>query len=129
MTNTTRCCLIVEDAEVDRRMMRRVFSRQYPRMPLLFAHSLAEARHKLATEHVAIIFLDNALPDGRGVDFVAELAGDARFRALPVILVSDWPSPFMYAKARAANVRAIWSKSDFRDGSVRRAVRTHALSA
>ncbi|EPX82164.1 response regulator [Salipiger mucosus] len=118
-------CLIVEDTETDRAMMRRIFLRQWPKIPLVFATTLSEARRVLGEERVAMIFLDNALPDGRGADFAAELAAAPAYRRLPVVVVSDWPSPFMYAKARAANVIEIWTKSDFTPPSVQRVVRQH----
>lgn len=129
MNAAPQTCLIVEDAEVDRRMMRRVVARQYPRLPIVFAHSLSEARAALTDKSVSIIFLDNALPDGRGVDFVSELSDDRRLRRLPVVIVSDWPTPFMYAKAQAANVCGVWSKSDFRASRIRDVFHTYRITA
>jgi two-component system, OmpR family, response regulator len=35
-------------------------------------HSIAEAKKVLETEHPAVIFLDNHLPDGFGVDHIAD---------------------------------------------------------
>ena len=66
------------------------------------------------------------LPDGVGADFLAELAVHAHWRQAPVVMVSDWPSPFMFDKARAANVLAVWSKGDFTPERVRRLVKGHA---
>lgn len=119
-------CLIVDDVEFDRRMMRRVFSKHCPDMPLIVARNLTEARQKLKERTVSIVFLDNALPDGMGVDFVAELSHDKDLSRVPVVIVSDFPSPFMYAKAQAANVREVWSKREFVGPSVERVVRKHA---
>lgn len=119
-------CLIVDDVEFDRRMMRRVFSKQCPNIPLVVARNLTEARQRMKEKTVSILFLDNALPDGMGVDFVAELSEDQDLRRVPVVIVSDFPSPFMYAKAKAANVREVWSKREFVGRSVERVIRKHA---
>ena len=35
-----------------------------------FVHTIAEARLELQTDSPAVIFLDNHLPDGMGVDFI-----------------------------------------------------------
>lgn len=119
-------CLIVDDVEFDRRMMRRVFSKTCPDMPLVIARNLTEARARLQEKDVRILFLDNALPDGMGVDLLAEMKADKDLRGIPVVIVSDFPSPFMYAKAQAANVCEVWSKREFVGDSVRRIVQKHA---
>lgn len=122
----TPVCLIVDDETVDRVRMRRILATQHPAPVVKTASTLAEARRQLASRSVSLLFLDNMLPDGVGADFLSELADSADWRAVPVVMVSDWPSPFMYAKARAANVLAVWSKGDFTPERVRRLVRTHA---
>jgi len=126
MGSSAPVCLIVDDASVDREMMCRILSRQSPAPRVLTATSLTEARRCLAREGVTLLFLDNMLPDGVGADFLSELAARADWRRVPVVLVSDWPSPFMFDKARAANVLAVWSKGDFTAERVRRLVRSHA---
>ena len=60
-----------------------------------------------------MILLDNNLPDGLGANFAVELSHDPAFSKIPVIMVSDWPSPFMWAKATAAGVLHVVNKSDF----------------
>ncbi|WP_323770209.1 response regulator [Antarctobacter sp.] len=118
-------CLIVDDVEFDRRMMRRVMAKYCPDMPLIIARNLGEARVRLREKNVSILFLDNALPDGMGVDFLSEMSSDKKLRTVPVIIVSDFPTPFMYAKAQAANVCEVWSKREFVGPSVRRVVQKH----
>lgn len=120
-----KVCLIVDDVEFDRRMMRRVMAKYCPEIPLIVARNLGEARARLRSENVSILFLDNALPDGMGVDFLSELSGDKTLKTVPVIMVSDFPSPFMYAKARAANVCEVWSKREFVGSAVQRVVQQH----
>lgn len=113
MLSAVPSCLVVEDSELDRNIMERVLARQSRPCRVIFARSLGEARGVLKAETVAIIFLDNSLPDGYGADFLSELSCHPTAANVPVILVSDWPSPFMYAKARAKKVRDIWSKREF----------------
>jgi len=93
---------------------------------MVVARDLTEARKRLRERDISIIFLDNALPDGMGVDFVMEMANDKDFQGVPVVIVSDFPSPFMYAKAKAANVCEVWSKREFVGPSVQRVVKRHA---
>ena len=38
-----------------------------------YVNTLAEATHALKTQHPEIIFLDNHLPDGIGVDFIHQI--------------------------------------------------------
>lgn len=120
-------CLIVDDLEFDRRMMRRVMAQHCPDLPLVVARNLEEARKRLRDQNVTFIFLDNALPDGMGVDFVSEMSADKDLRGVPVVIVSDFPTPFMFAKAKAANVCEVWSKREFIGPAVRRVVQKHAV--
>lgn len=50
--------------------------------------SLAEARAALKKQPVALAVLDVLLPDGDGVDFLAELKGDPATAAIPVLMLS-----------------------------------------
>jgi two-component system NtrC family sensor kinase len=52
------------------------------------AATLAEARAALAADHIALVVLDVVLPDGDGVDFLAELRASPRAE-LPVMLLSS----------------------------------------
>ncbi|KGM49075.1 response regulator [Pseudooceanicola atlanticus] len=106
-------CLVVEDSEVDRLRFSRIFSHAKPACSVDFAPSLSSARTKLMDEDYQMIFLDNSLRDGLGADFAMELAGSRRMGAIPIVMVSDWPSPFMYAKARSANVKEVLTKDQF----------------
>lgn len=129
MTNSAPVCLVVDDGLHDRTMMCRVLSRQHPPPRVVTASTLAEARARLDADGVSMMFLDNMLPDGTGADFLSEIAANANWRRVPVVMVSDWPSPFMFAKARAARVLAVWSKGDFTPERVRRLVRHRARAS
>lgn len=108
-----RICLIVEDSEVDQIKMTRIVRRSpYGLVPVI-ANTLEAARKSLTERTPVLILLDNNLPDGLGANFVKTLAEDPRFTAIPRIIVTDWPSPFMWEKAASAGVSYVLSKSDF----------------
>lgn len=110
--------LLIEDTESDMERMRRILVRQQHPVTPIPAGSLASARAALSNSDISLIFLDNSLPDGSGADFVLEAAANPEWAAIPIVVVSDWPTPFMYAKLKAANVRHVWTKSDFNPASV-----------
>lgn len=120
MTSPVLHCLIVEDSNIDQRIMTRVLSRFGRRVAFDFAATIQEARRRLDDVDYSFIFLDNSLPDGRGADFVKELSQNARWGRIPVVMVTDWPSPFMFAKAQSPNVVDVWTKDQFNWGAVQR---------
>ncbi|MDC0135546.1 response regulator [Sulfitobacter sp.] len=91
--NTT--CLIVEDSQFDQQMMTRVVGRSRGKMQVEVAATLQSARKSLASGKISLILLDNNMPDGLGAEFALELASDPQLSSIPVIMVSDWPTPFM----------------------------------
>lgn len=106
-------CLIVEDSEFDRQKLTRVMNKSRQPFHIEVAATLKLARRAMKKGPVALILLDNNLPDGLGADFALELARDPNFAAIPVIIVSDWPSPFMWEKASSAGVAYVLSKTEF----------------
>lgn len=108
-----RRCLIVEDSLFDQRMMARAVMAADSTLAVEVVTSIGEARQALEDGAVEVILLDNNLPDGKGANFAMELAEHARFRRIPVLIVSDWPSPFMWRKAEIAGVRRVLSKAEF----------------
>lgn len=105
--------LVVEDSALDREMMRRVLALHPKCRDVYFVETVSRAREAVSKYRVRMIFMDNTLPDGHGSSLALELSNTPAHRDIPVILVSDWPSPFMYAKANAPNVREIWTKDQF----------------
>ena len=91
--NTT--CLIVEDSQFDQQMMTRVIDRSQGKMRVEVASTLQSARTALAAGKFSLILLDNNMPDGLGAEFALELASNPNLSSIPVIMVSDWPTPFM----------------------------------
>tara|TARA_R110002049_G_scaffold44333_5_gene130038 strand:+ start:89490 stop:89915 length:426 start_codon:yes stop_codon:yes gene_type:complete len=106
-------CLIVEDSEFDQEKLRRILHQSHQGLRIEVATSLGAARRALATGRKALILLDNNLPDGLGAHFAMELATDKHHAETPVIMVSDWPSPFMWEKAASAGVLYVVNKAEF----------------
>lgn len=106
-------CLIVEDSQFDQQMMTRVVGRSRGKMKVEVAATLQLARKALASGKISLILLDNNMPDGLGAEFALELASDPQLSSIPVIMVSDWPTPFMWEKAASAGVLYVVNKAEF----------------
>lgn len=115
-------CLLVEDSDFDQRRISRILARGVP-VDLDIVPTLAEARTVLERDRYDLILLDNALPDGLGVDFAAELRRNKRLIEVPILMISDWPTPFMYDKATNARVGMVMGKDEFHPKHVREALR------
>ncbi|MEX0338238.1 MAG: response regulator [Arenibacterium sp.] len=109
----TRNCLIIEDSNFDQKMMERVVRRTDDSFEVQVVATLSDARRVLAESPISIILLDNNLPDGKGANFALDLSKDENLSDIPVIIVSDWPSPFMWQKAQLAGVSSVVNKSEF----------------
>lgn len=116
-------CLIIEDSEFDQQMMTRVIARSQEKMQIEVASTLRSAREALTRGNIGLILLDNHLPDGLGANFAQELASNAYLSSIPVIMVSDWPTPFMWEKAASAGVLYVVNKSEFGARYVEQAMR------
>lgn len=106
-------CLIVEDSSFDQQRMLRIIDRSFKNVHVEMTTTIEGARKFLSKHPANLILLDNNLPDGKGANFALELARHPMLRKIPVIMVSDWPSPFMFDKASDAGVRLVVSKADF----------------
>lgn len=106
-------CLIVEDSAFDSEKLTRVINKTVGKMKVEVATTLRSARRALSQDEVSLILLDNNLPDGFGANFALELSRDARLAGIPIILISDWPSPFMWEKAASAGVFYVLNKGEF----------------
>lgn len=110
---TIGSCLIIEDSEFDSTRMERIVNKSLGSIPIEVAKTLDAARTRLLEGQMDLILLDNNLPDGLGANFVLELAQDSELAKIPVIMVSDWPSPFMWDKAASAGVLYVVNKMEF----------------
>ena len=106
-------CLVVEDSKFDQEKIRRILSRSFRELDVEFANTLEEARSTVENSPIKLILLDNNLPDGQGANFAVELSENPEFAKIPVVIVSDWPTPFMFHKAEIAGVLHVVNKTDF----------------
>ena len=81
--------LLVEDEPLVRRRLEGLLVQLgYHADALVHAGSLAEARARIADEPVALVLVDLGLPDGSGIDLIAELR--ANDPALAILVISAW---------------------------------------
>jgi len=116
-------CLIVDDSAFDQEMMSRAAKMAVANMEIQTASTLQAARKALMEGPVSLIVLDNSLPDGKGADFAVELARHRKLATIPIIIASDWPSPFMWDKASDAGVKCVVTKSDFNPELIRKVLK------
>lgn len=110
--------LIVEDRLFDQKRIKRILDRSVRNADLHYASTLKAAHEILENNKFSLILLDNNLPDGWGADYVQTLAADPALASIPVIIISDWPTPFMWDKAQTAGVRFVLTKDEFHAGHV-----------
>lgn len=109
----TCTCLIVEDSRFDQERIKRIIRTNFKDVYVAVAGNLKEARQHMMKYQTSFILLDNSLPDGLGSNFAMELRENPLFKHIPIVIVSDWPTPFMFDKAQSAGVIHVVSKSDF----------------
>lgn len=81
--------LIVEDDNLVQQRLDLILKQLgYTPDALVFAATLAEARARLAEHPVALALVDLGLPDGNGLDLIAELS--AADPALGILVISAW---------------------------------------
>lgn len=100
-------CLVLEDSAHDQEMIRRAMRGARLDADIEFVSTIATARKALQHGRFSAILCDNSLPDGSGSEFASELAGQPEMAHVPIAIVSGWPSPFMWDKARAAGLNVI----------------------
>ncbi|MFW2541714.1 response regulator [Primorskyibacter sp. 2E107] len=107
MTLLPLTCLIVADSETERFQLRWLLMTLEPDLRILMVASLEEAWRTLRTGPVDFVLLDNSPPDGNSADFVRRLSQDRRLSSLPVLIITGWPSPFLFAKAKMVKVKHV----------------------
>jgi DNA-binding NarL/FixJ family response regulator len=80
--------LVEDDMAVRRRLEGLLLQFGYKLDAVIFAASLAEARACLAEQPVALALVDIGLPDGSGIDLIAEL--HASDPGLAILVISAW---------------------------------------
>ncbi|WP_187431933.1 hypothetical protein ROLI_037680 [Roseobacter fucihabitans] len=112
-SKATQTCLVVEDNLFDQERIKRIMDKSFQGVFVAIVSTIEQARLHMARYQTSMILLDNNLPDGTGANFAIELAKVPEFAEIPIIMVSDWPSPFMFDKAESAGVIHVVNKSDF----------------
>jgi CheY-like chemotaxis protein len=104
--------LHVEDEPANRALVRAILARAGPALAseivLREATSIAEARSFLATEAADVVLVDVRLPDGNGLDLVAEIR--ARAPQIRVVVVSASVLPADRASALETGAGAFLAK-------------------
>lgn len=121
-------CLLVEDSDFDQRRIAHLLARG-TQVELTIVRTIAEARGAIARTRFDLILLNNLLPDGLGVDFAAEIRGNRETPFVPIIMISDFASPFMYDKAMAAKVSIVVDKDKFQPKHVQDALQFARIMA
>lgn len=121
-------CLLVEDSKFDQRRVTRLLSDAGP-LQVAIAETIAEAKTYLNKYKFDLLVLDNALPDGLGVDFAQTLRTDHRHAKLPILMVSDFPSPFVYDKATAARIAMVLGKDEVQPKHIRQVCKLRGKAA
>ncbi len=104
--------LVLEDSRHDQEMIRRAMRGARLDAQIDFVSTIKTAREALSQARYSAILCDNSLPDGSGSEFASELAQQSDLSDVPIVIVSGWPSPFMWDKARAAGLCVIDKTDD-----------------
>lgn len=72
MENTLLSNAMIVDDEEELCFLLSLLLKQYNLVPIC-ANSIAEAKYKIKRTHLTMLFLDNRLPDGLGIDLINEI--------------------------------------------------------
>ena len=100
-------CLVIEDSSHDQKVIKRAIAGTAMAVQCEFATTLGAAKTALGSYRFPVILCDNNLPDGSGLEFALELVDQPAYRNTTIAIISGWPSPFMWAKAKAAGLQII----------------------
>lgn len=92
--------LLVEDNEVDRMAVERLFEKESLPYTLVFAGTVREARARIREGGLDLVLIDHLLPDGTGLDVQRELG---TIPCIFITAVDDMQIPVQAMKAGAAD--------------------------
>ncbi len=88
MRNLTEPKILIVDDEPDARFLfERILRKR--NIKSAFARNLNEATNAMEMDHPSLIFLDNSLPDGRGIDFIPYLKEHYPGKRVIIITAND----------------------------------------
>jgi DNA-binding response OmpR family regulator len=85
----TATILIVDDIEVNRRLLDSTFRQENYR--LLHATGTAQALDVIASEHVDLVIVDMIMPEMDGLECCRRIKADRRTELIPILMVSCMP--------------------------------------
>ena len=109
--------LVVDDHPLTRAGTIGVLRGSFPGATFEEAGSLSEARRRVEEVAWDLVFLDQNLPDGQGVEIIPEI-----FRKAPVLMVTMYMGHELCTLARNGGARGFLSKCDPPEAMVRAAV-------
>jgi PAS domain S-box-containing protein len=105
--------LMVEDFEADRELYRRSLDQESACLyELLEAESVAAGLELCRTRSIDAILLDYMLPDGDGLDFLAELSVQSNGTMPPVVMMTGQGNESTAARAIKLGAEDYWVKHD-----------------
>jgi len=99
MSNSNPVILFLEDCPVTACLIERVISRELPDARVLSARTVAEAKDLSADAPISLFLVDVHLPDGSGLTFLEEAAGDHPSASAIVITATAIPQHLSTAEA------------------------------
>ncbi len=113
MTNSTYTVLIVEDLLIDREQLRRsLLTALTCDYHLLEAASVAAGLELCRASAIDVIILDYSLPDGNGLEFLAQLHAQSNGSSPPVVMVTGRGDERIAARAIKAGAQDYLIKFD-----------------
>ena len=86
---------------------------EYKNLDPRFVYSITEARKELEREKPAVIFLDNHLPDGSGMNFIVEIK--TKYPDIKIIMISAYDTNADKKKASLEGVTQFIGKPFTKD--------------
>ncbi len=80
--------LVIDDEEINRRLVQIIFSEKLPEYIVLLASSGLEGIHLAQTESPAIILLDILMPQLDGYETCERIKSNAATRSIPIVMIS-----------------------------------------
>jgi CheY-like chemotaxis protein len=118
------CTILVVDDHAPSRSLLSKLLRLEGHLPVL-AENVWQALAILETHRVDLIILDFNLPGMDGDGLLAELAADARFHDLPVIMLTAQPVNDTLCRLHRRNIRDWLTKGDYSPTELMVAVEQH----